>query len=123
MVFYPKYFQYEIEDLGDVDDGLVRSWIGRLLLCAWSANALDSSNTPFRSQGPFTDAAHTGFQSTTLQYKMIHREPLHCLMLCTMQSKGKKKQNVCLFLLWIYQCVSAKAQCCGALIKSKVQNQ
>ena len=73
---------YESEDLGDVDDGLVRSWIGRLLLCAWSANALDSSNTPFRSQGPFTDAAHTGFQSTTLQYKMIHREPLHCTAWC-----------------------------------------
>ena len=26
------------KDLGDVDDGLVRSWIGRLVLCAESAN-------------------------------------------------------------------------------------
>ena len=33
---------YKDKDLGDVDDGLVRSWIGRLVLCAESANTLDS---------------------------------------------------------------------------------
>ena len=114
--------------MGDVDDGLVRSWIGRLLLCAWSANALDSSNTPFRSQGPFTDAIHRGFQSTTLQYKyrMIQREPLHCLMLLHNDRPKKAYENNKIFGSFFFEMdmnVCLPGHSAVALwIKIKVQN-
>ena len=78
--------------MGDVDDGLVRSWIGRLLLCAWSANALDSSNTPFRSQGPFTDATHRGFQSTP-PYNTKWFTENHCTALPDVMAMHSDKPN------------------------------